>query len=402
MDYTILDDLMTLPKKTDASKEKKNAFVEQMGRLLEEEGLSDKSIYYLRNGFGFAETKPIASYLISLDEEKREKEIERLIASDLLHGKDNSSSFRFGISLLARIPEGIDCNHKLLVELIKILPLKSRNKDGQLLKEASKAFEKYYLDIMKSPVVIPDMQDYGINVGVINHFRKSILVILEGVSPKYTEKKKLVIEWASDPQDKPDDETLAGNDANNSDSRNVNTQKENAAFGINDVEAVERFTKRILATINNLDQFKKEKNDLQRQIDESQKEIIQLKNLVERNKKECEKLEEAKEYLRQQVIVLQSEREALHKKVESQEQTISTQMEANRKLNSVVSVYSEDKQSSQVELLNSIASKLRSEYRDFKEAENDEMTIDLGENFRLQLDAVFKILTKAGIEIEKR
>ena len=71
-------------------------------------------------------------------------------------------------------------------------------------------------------------------------------------------------------------------------------------------------------------------------------------------------------------------------------------------MKSVLSVYNADKQNAQSEQLNAIASKLKSEYRDFKDAENEEMTLDLGENFRFQLQSIFRILAKAGIDIEKR
>ena len=84
------------------------------------------------------------------------------------------------------------------------------------------------------------------------------------------------------------------------------------------------------------------------------------------------------------------------------EQQIKEASEENGRLSSIISVYSSDKQSSQTEQLNAIASKLKSEYRDFKDVENEEMSIDLGENFRFQLQSVFKILTKAGIDVERK
>ena len=45
---------------------------------------------------------------------------------------------------------------------------------------------------------------------------------------------------------------------------------------------------------------------------------------------------------------------------------------------------------------------MKPEYRDFKEVENEEMSIDLGENFRFQIQSIFKILAKAGIDVERR
>ena len=50
------------------------------------------------------------------------------------------------------------------------------------------------------------------------------------------------------------------------------------------------------------------------------------------------------------------------------------------------------------EQLNIIASKLSIEYKDFVDALEMEMTIELGENMREQLRTVFNILEKQGIK----
>lgn len=52
------------------------------------------------------------------------------------------------------------------------------------------------------------------------------------------------------------------------------------------------------------------------------------------------------------------------------------------------------------EYLNKLASKLRIDYRDFCDAKELEMTIDLGENMRSQLEAVFSILEKNGMKFK--
>lgn len=51
------------------------------------------------------------------------------------------------------------------------------------------------------------------------------------------------------------------------------------------------------------------------------------------------------------------------------------------------------------EQLNKLASKLRVDYRDYCDAKDIDMTIDLGENMREQLGAVFSILEKSGIKL---
>lgn len=52
------------------------------------------------------------------------------------------------------------------------------------------------------------------------------------------------------------------------------------------------------------------------------------------------------------------------------------------------------------ENLNKLASKLKVDYLDFKDAEDLEMSIDLGENMRAQLEEVFSILKKNGINLK--
>lgn len=50
--------------------------------------------------------------------------------------------------------------------------------------------------------------------------------------------------------------------------------------------------------------------------------------------------------------------------------------------------------------LNKLASKLKVDYADFKDVETEQMTVDLGENMRFQLQEVFNILEKNGIKIK--
>ena len=116
---------------------------------------------------------------------------------------------------------------------------------------------------------------------------------------------------------------------------------------------------------------------------------------LEREKATSAELTEKKETYYSQTLSLKSELADTNKKIDN----LTKELE---KHNTVLSVFESDKQNSQQEQLNSIASKLRSEYKDFTDALGMEMTVDLGENMRQQLVAVFKILSKNGIDIEGR
>ena len=68
--------------------------------------------------------------------------------------------------------------------------------------------------------------------------------------------------------------------------------------------------------------------------------------------------------------------------------------------NSMMDALIRDRNKQQDEQINRIASSLKVDYKDFKDAEKLEMDIDLGENMREQLKNVFAILIKTGIALE--
>lgn len=59
-----------------------------------------------------------------------------------------------------------------------------------------------------------------------------------------------------------------------------------------------------------------------------------------------------------------------------------------------------DQLASEKARLNRIARQIKIEYQDFKSAEDMEMSIDLGENLRLQMQDIFDIFEKEGIKFD--
>jgi len=59
-----------------------------------------------------------------------------------------------------------------------------------------------------------------------------------------------------------------------------------------------------------------------------------------------------------------------------------------------------DQLASEKARLNRIAGQIKIEYQYFKSAEDMEMSIDLGENLRLQMQAIFDIFEKEGIKFD--
>ena len=75
---------------------------------------------------------------------------------------------------------------------------------------------------------------------------------------------------------------------------------------------------------------------------------------------------------------------------------LSADLSANREL---VDMLGQDQAKQSDEAMRRVSRKLGIEYQDYKDALDVEMSVDLGENMRLQLGEVFKILKENGFDL---
>lgn len=450
MNFEILNELIEMPKKGDASQSKKRLYIEQMVSLLSEEGFSSNAIKYLKSGFSFAGAKPIAIYFQKMPGQKREAEIEKLLASDLFRGGDRLTSFRFAISLSAYSLAWFGEDQKILIRLIKVLPIVSQNKDKQLLKDAPKIFEKYFLDVVPDSTPLPPLDISSLKGIYISEYRKMLEEILNRVSTAYRDQALRLGAWIggikiSNDSFTPGQFAVTGNEkkeihsivsrksnssvasvisenkiedvttlpvsedsTQNVPSQSIGSDPKKAIAPLSKKELLdaaailEGFSARLMATISKWTSTQNELETARQKITELTQEIQQSTVQLDSEKKHCEQLSEELTYRSKLIMDLRGQILEAKETIERLERQIAETTEENRRLNSIISVYSSDKQSSKTEQLNAIASKLKSEYRDFKDVENEGMSIDLGENFRFQLQSIFKILAKAGIDVERK
>ena len=413
MDFGVLNDLLNKPKKTDASKATRRSYIEQVMLLLKEEGFSPTAIKYLKGGFSYAGAKPIALYIQELPEEKKVDEINRLLQSEIFKGNDNSSAFRFGVSLTAYSIELLGNKKQLLAELIKLLPYFSRSKGNNLLKDAPKIFEKHFLDTVSEKTIFPNLDDMGLNQNFVSEFRNLLTDILSKISKTYIVKAKQVYEWINVAVPNDDafltDNKTAGKDENGSarqelpkPAQPVVVEPLNIEELLKIITQMKLFADRLEATAKAFDDskrdyrlLKEEKISLERRLKCLQENLLSEQH---KNEKASNDIEEKKSIIADLNIKLNDTRNI----VATKEQENAILSEENERLKSIMTVYSADKQNSLTEQLNAIALNLKTEYKDFTDAKEMEMTTDLGENFRLQLQSVFAILSKSGIDMEKR
>ncbi len=419
MDFSKLDELMAMPKKTDASKQNKKCFVDQMGILLGEEGLSENAIKYLKSGFGFAGAKPLAIYIQKYKDEERNRVVDAVFSSELLCGKDKVSAFKFCVNLSAYSIEWFGSDKHLLTGLVKLFPSLSQNKEKKLLKDAPKIFEKYFLEILSVDTALPDLYALGLKEIFIKEYMGTLQLISDSITKKYAEKNRKIKEWIRLSGEKNAEDRLVQQHSEECESQESandnNNQSENTTEEANN-EIAAYSAKEILklgllfSDISSRLKVTAEKMmELERQYAGSKEQIAKLKLEIKQNEEELQNERKRFEQEKTETERCRGIIANLHEKIrdagvqnQEQEKKIMSLSEELSKANAVLSVYSVDKQNAQTEQLNAIASKLKAEYRDFKEAENEEMTVDLGENFRFQIQSIFKILTKSGIEVERR
>ena len=132
--------------------------------------------------------------------------------------------------------------------------------------------------------------------------------------------------------------------------------------------------------------LKQEIEALKHQNDLLNKSNKNLKSIISDNEKTISSLNYDKDILNKDIVKLKTV-------IVAKDNEISER-------NSMMDALVRDRNKQQDEQINRIASSLKVDYKDFKDAEKLEMDTDLGENMREQLKNVFAILIKAGIALE--
>jgi len=407
MNYSNLDELMAIKKKGESSKEKKSLFLKEMNLLLEEEGFSENAQKYLGSGFPFEGARPLAEYFSKCNKENMKESINTVLGSKLIKQNERGIAYKIALSLLGLLSVEYSDNKELISSLINIIPKKAKDSEGKYFKDASKNFERYFLRLVDPKFHLAPIEQYELKESVLNRFKEySALMISEVAESKAIHKdaKNIVLKWINSSQEinASDNESCKKNapeGENRSQGQNESVvlseaeKYKNVLYGI--AQRFEEISNELEKTKKDILELNKkysvaliEKEQLNSSLNESEKKLGYMLNMLE---------EEARKN-----VELTNQIAGLQQEINEQKEAVALLNDEVNKRDAVISVYSSDKENSKSEQLNAIASKLKTEYRDFLDAEDMEMTADLGENMRLQLKSVFRILSKAGIDIEGR
>lgn len=386
MNFENIEQLLAIPKKTDTSIVIRKKYKLEMINILKTDGLSETAEKYLLRGFSFCGAEPLFDYLnLQKNNEDKLKIINELFACDFYTKNERSNGFKMCLSLLAYELRYDPNNLEIIGILIKACVDKYKKKDGSVSKDNAKIIEKYFVLALSTQTKLLDLNTLTIKPAIIHEFCRYIIETCTAITGKKTEKQvAFIIEWLSaveEPFKKPDVVTFANLSeklcSDSSEIRNVSSN--DSLFGM--VAQLKDLSARLFS-----------------RAEESEKEKKANQLLKSAHKENIGKLKIAENTISE----LQNQLIEAEAKIDAQAKQIAESVVEIERLKTVISVYSEDKQSSMDGQLNAIASKLKTEYSEFKDALELDMTSEIGEILRDQLMRVFKILSKAGIDIESR
>ena len=373
-----LNELLNIKKKGEASIEKKKNFTELLFKEFSEQGINENTVTMLDKGFSFEGAKAIVLYINTLPNKEKMNAINALFKTKTFKNNNKGIAFKFLISILAELMSAFDLDNKEIIRTIVLkIPKNIKNKEGKEFGDINIAIKKYFIQILNLKTKIPNFKQLDIDNEVISQFEKIFTKAVSEIKNP-TKSEKQVIEYVlKSLNTKAEPDTKITEKKKQS---KINNKKKNK--------------KTVLHKKNENQTIKKDKVD-NHKITELENKVKELQSIIEKSKDEnkiisdelhniSKELEESKKY----------NAELIHK--------CNTLQNDLKKHMNILNIFEKNAQNSQKELLNSIASKLKCEYIDFKSAKNMPMTVDLGENLRDQINTIFQLLEKNGISVKEK
>lgn len=381
----------------------KNDFKKAWIAFVSENGYPGKAEQFLYEGFSFCGAEPFYQFL---KQSANQEDIIKQLFSGKYYGKDRNVTFRIVAHLFALMLND-DVSAHLLKPIIKHFPSACLNKECKRLGTATKTMEKYFLNVLSPTAVLHPLNEMELNLGVINSFLGVFSSLINELKQIDSIKEPAIsnilrIEtWAMEYLGKSGKEGLQS-------AYNAGGEPEVCSVDETKVLSSEMKQEIDVNSLNSiLNQARILADQLQQENDSQKKRIIELGAKEHDNslkltevliELEDEKATAAE--LRKQKFELENQCRAKQQNLENKDRMLREKDAEIAERIKMSEVLSRDRSRQADESLQRIASKIRVEYRDFKDAIDTPMTVDLGENFRLQLMSVFEILKKGGMKIE--
>lgn len=422
MDIAIMNELIANKDKCKASQEKRTAFSQEWLSYVSENGFDETAEKYLFEGFEYRRMHPFVDYLKTAEDKQ---EIVFRFLNGKQFSKNKPKAFKMTLNLLAILFAELPDEQALMVHVIRRLPATSINsKDKKRMPEAGKAFEKFFFPEIKKISALPDLQTMTeLKPVTVADFRALIsdatrMLSEHGdVDEKIKKAYDMTIEWnkgktsteANTSISPEADEPVRENEGGNTDSGKIETaEAESESESEAETESAETGRKMpafswkssLNFVAKTIERLESQKRILKEQIENKDHEIAVLQDTVSQKETLLVKAAEEGNNLRAKEVQLEKEIEDLRKAIDGLNQTI---LEKDREIadrSRLAEMLSRDTSKQSDAVLKRLSSELASYYEDFKAAEGETVTEEIGSILKDQMAEIFAILNKNGIKLQ--
>jgi len=399
MNNLLIEEFLIDSDSKEPSVKRKNEFQQKFLPILYQNGLDEVNVLCFFRGIVYDSSIAYVQWLKNQPLDSQLEYYNRIRNNDFLN-QNASTSFRCFSNLLSAIILEEFHNDDILLDIVRSIYNYSYDKDHKQLKSAHSTFYKHFVSRISENTQLPSFAKYDENNKFISRFARLVVELSSQFSKtKGRTYPEHILEWVS-----------SGN-VNSSAQFNNRIETKDESLHNNSILNIEikpdnRSDNELTELIESLN---KEINTLRKEKSTLNDDLSLIKNLRDNVTIQYEQLKRKDNILEKRINDLASANIELQKQVENLTIELDTKKKQNAKLadevarrDSILGVYDSHNKNMKQEELNLIASRLKVEYLDFLSAVNMEMTLDLGENMRNQLNSVFKILIKNGIDLERK
>ena len=390
-----LDELLNLNRSgKKLNQESREHYRRVLFELLVENQAPSELANYIVNGAAVGGAKAFCEYILTQNESQKEKILIILRSKDFVTSKA-TAQYRFVLLLFAEFIKTNNQHDEIYGVILNWIPHTVKKKDGEYISELSSYFKLYFLDEISLETIMPNIGALGLPESVINEVIAIIELSLSNLATKKKgeiAKKKALENWVSQYLSLEDSEDSASAVVSSKEtvyaakvvSKEEFSQKDESKHAQLLMDLAHEWTQLEASNLElskNVDRLRNELSNVQKHVTVLQVQVVSSTDTINN--------------LNQQLIKLQNENDNLKQVNMNLESRITRQ-------SSVLSVYSEDKENSMSEQLNSIASALVRSYKEYREVTPMTLSTDMEMNLLDLLEEVFRKLKKCGIDIEGR
>lgn len=424
MNKDLLEEIVLLKKKNEMSNARKREFRVELEKVLKEEGITEDTERYIFTCASLGSGISFFNWIRDMDEMQISELYTGLISTKRFRENANMNSARVLLTLII-VAMGEDKKFSYMTaNAIKRVPGLLLTKDGKEGANANKIVILNFIEYVGVYKKWSALNEFDLSENERRQFISLISRAMSEYKPKSEDQGyayRNLAEWLKSETRKPEDTPFVANGETVSTGNTVDTDEKQALPEERSERQSEETSngwvktvpeqkddssetaagkksvagKKLLELASYVEAIETENDRMKAELVAVKWEKENLQRLYDKAKQSIQEKEENATRLKEAIEEAQKQVREKKKKIEELEVSIQKQSD-------VYSIYSSDSESRHTEKMNSIAARLKGEFKDFLESKSMEMTIDLGLNLRDQLEEVFDILMNNGIDIKGR